>query len=183
MAKIRNIGLTASLLMMLLVSVLAVPAIAAEQAPVITVGGDPASTVRSVTTSWKTYLSPGDYDVKIIVTKKGSTTPLKTVNASVSVPKTPVLKTIKVSPSYVELFQGQQQKFVAQGYNQYGGLYSTTFTWTAPYPGVITIYGTFASKTVGLTNVTAKSGTVAGTAKVLIKSGSLPPTPSVPFPQ
>jgi hypothetical protein len=101
----------------------------------------------------------------------------------VTVPATPHLASIVVSPASARLLAGATQQFTATGYDTHGNpMTGLTFTWSAPSGGTITSGGLFtAGATAGVFagNVTAQSGGVTGSAStetVGVASVALSPT-------
>ena len=88
------------------------------------------------------------------------------------------LTSIAVSPNTYKVFQGADQQFAAQGFDQFGRamVAPQTFTWSAS-GGTINASGryTAASNLLGGYTVTARSGAVTGVASVTIaaNTGSL----------
>ena len=96
----------------------------------------------------------------------GSVTGATTVTVT---PAAPVLTSIIVTPQTSTVQIGGTIVFSAQGLDQNSAPFSATFTWTSSAPSVGTIdaaTGAFAAVAPGTTTITAKSGTVTGTATV-----------------
>lgn len=81
----------------------------------------------------------------------------------------PVLTSIVVSPSSASVNTGSTNQFSAQGYDQNGSVMAVTPTWTVSGGGTINSSGLFTANTVGGPfTVTAQSGSVSGTASVIV---------------
>jgi hypothetical protein len=99
---------------------------------------------------------------------------------------TPVLTSIIVAPATVNVEEGSCTTFTAQGFDQFNNPFPTTFTWLVSGGGTIN-NGYFCATTVGGPyTVSAKSGTITGTAQftvtylpVLTSIVVTPPTASV----
>lgn len=87
---------------------------------------------------------------------------------------TPMLTSITVSPSDVNIDEGGSQAFSAQGYDQNGNPMAATFAWSAS-AGSIDNNGNYTGTVVGSHVVTATSGAVSGTANITVDAvGGLP---------
>jgi hypothetical protein len=86
----------------------------------------------------------------------------------------PVLTTITVSPASASVQTGGTQQFTATGFDQFGNPMSPqpTFTWSVSGGGTINSSGLFTAGSTagGPFTVTAASGTVSGTASVIVTS-------------
>ncbi|MCL4436828.1 MAG: Ig-like domain-containing protein [Thaumarchaeota archaeon] len=89
----------------------------------------------------------------------------------------PVLTTITVTPSTVTLAVNGTQTFTAAAKDQYSHAFNTTITWSSNSTTVGTINSTtgkFTAHANGIAKITAKSGTVNGTATVTVLDLSSP---------
>ena len=93
----------------------------------------------------------------------------------------PELRSIEVSPASLTPDVGYEQQFMAAGYNQYGDeIPGIVFTWTSSDETVGTIEdtGLFAALAAGGTAITARNGSVTGTADVTVTSPAPASTPT-----
>lgn len=84
-----------------------------------------------------------------------------------------MLTSIAVTPASAAVPPGATQQFTAQGQDQYGNPMAITVTWTVSGGGSIDTTGLFTASTVGGPfTVTARAGTVSGTASVTVVASS-----------
>src|SRR6185503_14034971 len=89
-------------------------------------------------------------------------------------PAPPVLTSIAITPASATVAPGASQQFAAQGYDQYGTAMATTVTWSVNGGGTIDAAGFFtASSAGGSFTITAQSGSVSGTASVMVTTSML----------
>ncbi len=88
----------------------------------------------------------------------------------------PVLTTITVTPPTATLAINGTQTFTAAAKDQYGNPFTTTFTWSSNNTtvGTVNTTGKFTAHADGTAKITAKSGTVNGTATVTVIALSPP---------
>ena len=83
-----------------------------------------------------------------------------------------VLQSVVVSPSTATVTVGSTQTFTATGLDQYGAVFSTTFTWTVTGEGTINASGVFTATTAGgpfmATATSTDNNTISGTADVTV---------------
>ncbi len=102
------------------------------------------------------------------------------VSSLVSMNVVQSLTSITVTPGTASLKAAGTQQFVAQGYDQFHNAMTSqpSFTWSAS-GGSITSAGKFAAQNAAATDtITAKSGSVSGTAKVTVSAPAPNPSPS-----
>ncbi|SEK26463.1 Por secretion system C-terminal sorting domain-containing protein [Aquimarina amphilecti] len=85
----------------------------------------------------------------------------------------PVLTSIVITPSTSSLNLGQDQLFQAQGYDQNGESFDTTFNWTSN-GGSIDANGLFIGSDIGIYTITASSGSVSGIASITVNENASP---------
>ena len=115
-----------------------------------------------------TFAKAGIYGLRVQAAGTAS------VVANVALNVTQTLTSIAVSPNVCNVFQGYNQQFTAQGYDQFGKAMATppTFTWSAT-AGTITAAGVFTAPGSGASStVSAKNGSVTGTAAVTLLANS-----------
>jgi len=97
----------------------------------------------------------------------------KSTSVSLTIGSSQVLTSIQVSPSAPSILSGTQQQFSAKAYDQFSNLMipQPTFTWSTNGGGTIdSSSGLFTATTAGTGSVvTATSGTVSGTAAVIVQ--------------
>ncbi|VVB96365.1 Bacterial Ig-like domain (group 2) [uncultured archaeon] len=97
-------------------------------------------------------------------------------------PVTPVLTTITVSPATASVVVGNTQSFTASPKDQFGNPIAAIVTWSSSNTsvGTITSSGLFTAMALGMTAITATSGSISGTATVTVIAVPtyMPPTPT-----
>jgi endoglucanase len=97
--------------------------------------------------------------------------PTMMTNIKRTIPTTPVLTTIIVTPATSTLTVGQTAQFAAAGKDQFGAAINMTPTWTVTGGGTISASGLFTATTAGGPfTVKANSGTVSGTVSVTVNA-------------
>lgn len=97
---------------------------------------------------------------------------------TVGSPASPVLTTIKVSPSAASIQITGTQSYSAAGFDQNGQPFSTTFTWTSLQTSIATVNSSTGLATgvaQGIATIKATSGSINGTASCTVLP---PPTPT-----
>ena len=116
-----------------------------------------------------TFAAAGSYALQVTVKDQGNLT----VTGSVNVTVNQTLTAIAVAPSTATVATSATQQFTATARDQFGANLTAqpTFTWTVSAGGTISTTGLFtAAAAGGPYTVTAKSGTVSGTASVTVTS-------------
>ena len=122
----------------------------------------------------------GTYQVKAMATDTTGLTSAWSNPRSISIVVPPKLTSITVTPGSVRLLINATHQFAAQGFDQYGNPFLTTFTWSAT-GGTIDQSGLYtAGASVGTFTVTATSGVVTGNASVDVIISNPPNIPSTP---
>lgn len=84
----------------------------------------------------------------------------------------PVLSSILVTPSDSSINSGQTQQFFAQGLDQFGEAFDTSFTWTVT-GGTISSEGLFTSSIEGVYTVTATNSLISGGAEITVVDNNI----------
>lgn len=139
---------------------------------------DPKKGAGSVSGQKTLNLPPGTYEFTISVdtTKVVNETDESNNIATnrVIIPKTPVLKTITVSPSSATVEVGKTQAFIANTKDQYSEAYPATITWTINtisnngIVGRIDSNGVFTADASGQAIITASNKSISGSASVTV---------------
>ncbi|WP_299439030.1 carbohydrate-binding protein [uncultured Aquimarina sp.] len=87
------------------------------------------------------------------------------------VTQTPVLSSIAVSSINAEINQGETMQFSAQGFDQNGEPFTTNFNWTST-GGSIDANGLYTGSEIGNYTITATSGSVSGSASIIVNENS-----------
>jgi uncharacterized protein (DUF362 family) len=126
-----------------------------------------------------TFTKSGSYTFQVTVKDQ----PGLTATSSVTVTVNQTLTSIVVSPSSASVNTSAAQQFTATAHDQFTTNLTTqpTFTWTVSGGGTISTSGRFTAGATagGPYTVTAKSGTVSGTASVTVTSGGSTPCASL----
>ncbi|TSE06004.1 family 16 glycosylhydrolase [Aquimarina algiphila] len=85
--------------------------------------------------------------------------------------QTPILTSIVVNPQNVIINQGQTEQFDAQGFDQNGDTYETSFTWTTT-GGSIDSNGIYTGSTTGIHTIIATSGSVSGSTSISVNENT-----------
>ena len=128
-------------------------------APKLTPGGNTEGVVFS---------AAGSYGLTVQVSAGGVS-----LSGKLSIAVSQVLSSIVVGPNVATVNQGASQQFTAQGLDQFKKAMTapSAFTWSAG-GGTITSGGNYTASSPGKYTVTAKSGTLAGTATVTVQASS-----------
>jgi uncharacterized repeat protein (TIGR02543 family) len=123
-----------------------------------------------------TFTKAGTYAFQVTVKDQAGLTATGTVSVVVNA----TLTSIVVSPSSASVSTSATQQFTATARDQFTTSLATqpTFTWTVSGGGTISTSGLFTAGTTagGPYTVTAKSGTVGGTASVTVTQVNVAPT-------
>jgi endoglucanase len=100
--------------------------------------------------------------------------PTMMTNIKRTIPTTPVLTTITLTPATSAILKGQTVQYTAVGKDQNGTTMTITPTWTVTGGGTISASGLFTSTTAGGPfTVKATSGTISGSATVTVTALAL----------
>ncbi len=110
----------------------------------------------------------------------GTVSGTASVTVTAPPPPAPFLTTITVSPLTASLVVGNTQLFAAAAKDQNGNPISATITWSSSNTtvGVIDSTGRFTAVAAGVGTITARSGTVSGTASVTVTAPAPTPAPT-----
>ena len=143
-----------------------------------TTGTPPASVTFSANGSnaakntTATFTKAGSYSVQVTVKDQSGLT----ATSSVTVTVNQTLTSVVVSPASATVTTSATQQFTATARDQFTTNFTTqpTFTWTVSGGGSISTAGLFTAGATagGPYTVTAKSGSVSGTASVTVSAGS-----------
>jgi PKD repeat protein len=97
--------------------------------------------------------------------------------ATIEVKEASVLTTITVSPANASIYVAQNQQFTAVGKDQFGAVMAFNPIWSADNGGIISTSGIFTGTINSIFTVKAESGTVFGTATIIVNS-----IPAFPIP-
>ncbi len=86
-------------------------------------------------------------------------------------PTDEVLTSIVVTPLNSTLNVGDTQEYIAQGFDQYGNPFTITPTWSAT-GGIIDVNGLYTATTEGNFTIRATSGSITGTASIIVSDSS-----------
>ncbi|GAA3620719.1 family 16 glycosylhydrolase [Flavivirga jejuensis] len=85
--------------------------------------------------------------------------------------QTPILSSIIVSSTDASIGLNQTASFTARGFDQNGDIFATNFTWTVT-GGSIDTNGLYTGSTLGTHTITATSGSISGTASIIVNENS-----------
>jgi hypothetical protein len=141
-----------------------------------TTGSPPAAVTFSANgtnaakSSTATFTKAGSYTFQVTVKDQGNLT----ATSSVTVTVTPTLTSIVVSPATATVAAAGTQQFTASARDQFATTLTTqpSFTWTVSGGGTISASGLYTAGATagGPFTVSAKSGTVTGTASVTVST-------------
>jgi hypothetical protein len=117
-----------------------------------------------------TFSKAGNYTLAVKITDAAGLS----VTSSKSVVVSPSLTTIVVTPGTATVTQGAKQQFAARGLDQFQQALASqpAFAWSA-VSGAVSSSGLYtASGSLGKITITAKSGSVSGTATATVVAGS-----------
>jgi hypothetical protein len=122
-----------------------------------------------------TFVLDGVYTLQVILQDPNGLRAASSVNVTVSHPQ--ILTSIAVSPPTASVALNASQQFAATAFDQFGQPISPApvFAWSASCGGTISATGLFTAggANAGPCTVTAKSGSIAGSATIVV--GSNPP--------
>lgn len=90
--------------------------------------------------------------------------------------QTPVLTSIAVTPSLLTIPAGETRQFLAAAFDQFGNTMNVPIVWTSSAVAAGTINsatGFFSAMGAGITNISATSGAISGTAAITVTSTAL----------